>query len=222
MVFEVINKHARPVTAAHESPAGSGARVDRPAERPDERIAVAERPMPAGVLCQLLRSAVALQAESLLRTAGALAGAWGGVLDRTEGIERDARDLSALAPAAVSAGARLPAGVDSGAGDPKRPSSVVEGLLAGHEALVSVLRQIAGANPAPTGAEVNAGAGATAGADPAGTDQAGDVAADSWHRVVTGILDRREQEMVLLRAIGAQGDLPSEEHYIRGALPKRF
>jgi len=215
MVFEVINKHARPATAAHETPSGSSARVDRPAERSDERIAVAERPMPAGVLCQLLRSAVALQAESLLRTAGALAGAWGGVLDRTEWIERDARDLSALATAAVSAGARLPAGVDAGAGDPKLPSSVVEGLLAGHQALVSVLRQIAGANPAPTGAD-------RADADRADADQLGDVAADSWHRVVTGILDRREQEMVLLRAIGAQGDLPSEERYIRGVLPKRY
>ncbi|HEY6793606.1 MAG TPA: hypothetical protein VI248_02870, partial [Kineosporiaceae bacterium] len=141
----------------------------------------------------LLRSAVSLQAEGVLRTAGALAGAWGGVLDRTEWIERDARDLSMLAAAAVAAQVPLPAGVDTGAADPGHPGSVVESLLAGHEALVRVLRQLA---------------------DAPGDDS------ETWRSAVRGILSRREEEILLLRAVGASGRLPVDEQYIRGRPPR--
>jgi hypothetical protein len=152
------------------------------------------RPVPAGVITQLLRSAVCLQAEGVLRTAGALAGAWGGVLDRTEWIERDARDLSVLAAAAVAAKVPLPAGVDTGAGDPQHPGSVVESLLAGHEALVHVLRELDGAP--------------------------GDDVTHPWRGVVRDILSRREEEILLLRAVGACGRLPVEERYLRGRPPR--
>jgi hypothetical protein len=138
---------------------------------------------------------VALQAEGLLRTAGALSGSWSGVLDRTEWIERDARDLAALAEAATQAKAPLPAGVDSGTGDPEHPNSVVEGLLAGHEALVRVLRQLA-----------------TAG---------GDEQTRPWLTLINAILSRREEEMVLLRAVGAVGQLPHEEGYVHGVPPRQ-
>jgi hypothetical protein len=151
------------------------------------------RTLPPGVISQLLRSAVSLQAEGVLRTAGALAGAWGGVLDRTAWIERDARDLSLLAAAAVAADVPLPAGVDTGAGDPGHPGSVVESLLAGNEALVHVLRQLA------------------------------DVCDDGghgWGATVQGILSRREEEILLLRAVGASGRLPVEEQYMRGRPPR--
>jgi hypothetical protein len=155
------------------------------------------RPLSPGVVRQLLRSAVALQAEGVLRTAGALAGAWGGVLDRTEWIQRDARDLSVLAAAAVDAQVPLPAGVDTGAGDPDRPGSVVESLLAGHEALVGVLRQLADA---------------TAEGEPAEPP--------SWRGAVQGILSRREEEILLLRAVGAVGDVPADERYVHGRPPR--
>ena len=158
------------------------------------------RVVPAGVVRQLLRSAVSLQAEGVLRTAGALAGAWGGVLDRTAWIERDARDLSTLAAAAVAADVPLPAGVDTGAGDPSHPGSVVESLLAGHEALVRVLRQLADA------------AEAAVAADAAGSPE--------WRGAVTGILARREEEILLLRAVGACGQVPADERYLRGRPPR--
>jgi len=207
---------------------------------------------------QLLRSAVSLQAEGLLRTAGALSGVWGNVLDRTAWIERDARDLSALTTAAVAAGASLPAGLDSGAGDPDHPSSVVEGLLASHEALVRVLREIAG--PASTDQDVahrhvpgsvrdglddpDTAGGATLhsadsvpGSDlPGGDLPDGDLPAagplhgtadgtvapepEAWRRLVRGVLDRREEEIVLLRAVGAAGQLPAEQAYRRGRPPR--
>jgi hypothetical protein len=137
---------------------------------------------------------------------------WGTVLDRTAWIERDARDLSALTSAAIAAGARLPAGLDTGAGDPNHPSSVVEGLLAGHQALVDVLRQIAD----------SAGAGDTSdehASEPAGQGCAGGDA-EPWQAVVRAVLDRREEEILLLRAVGAVGDLPSEERYLRGRPPR--
>jgi hypothetical protein len=151
------------------------------------------RRLPVGVVMQLLRSAVALQAESVLRTAGALSGAWGGMLDRTEWIERDARDLGALAAAAASAGVHMPAGVDAGAGEPGHPSTVVEGLLAGHEALAQVLRQLT---------------------------QASGVETAPWRPVVDNVLHRREEEMVLLRAVGAAGQLPADEVYVHGTPPR--
>ena len=157
----------------------------------------ARRPLPPAVIHQLLRSAVALQAEGVLRTAGALAGAWGGVLDRTEWIERDARDLGELVAVAVAAHVPLPAGVDAGAADPAHPGSVVESLLAGHEALVHVLRQLDDA-PAGDGGEEGA----------------------AWRGAVRGILGRREQEMDLLRAVGACGRLPEDEQYRRGRPPR--
>lgn len=155
----------------------------------------AARALPRGVVAQLLRSAVALQAEGVLRTAGALAGDWGSVLDRREWIERDARDLSLLAAAAVAADVPLPAGVDTGAADPDHPRSVVESLLVGHEALVRVLRQLA---------------------DVAGVAEG----AHFWRDTVRSILSRREEEMALLRSVGACGDLPADERYKRGRPPR--
>jgi hypothetical protein len=197
MVFEVIREQAPAVTADREPQATPTASATLPAR-------AARRALPDGVLAQLLRSAVALQAEGLLRTVGALSGAWGGVLDRAEWVERDARDLSALTAAAVAAGARLPAGVDSGAGDPDHPSSVVEGLLAGNEALVRVLRELDDA-AGPTEVE----------------DADADLTIDdSWRGVVRGILGRREEEMVLLRAVGAHGRLPMDEGYVHGVPPR--
>jgi len=176
---------------------GAGAPLaDAPTTEPttEPATAPARRSVPPAVITQLLRSAVALQAEGVLRTAGALAGAWGGVLDRTEWIERDARDLSVLAAAAVAAHVPLPAGVDTGAGDPAQPGSVVESLLAGHEALVRVLRQLA--------------------------DAPGDDDSHSWRSAVRSILSRREEEILLLRAVGACGRLPAEERYRRGRPPR--
>jgi len=214
MVFEVLTSSATAVSErmpadpelADARVADAGADpldvVESPAPAPVVPAAAAaapvlpaaRRPLPTGVLQQLLRSAVALQAEGVLRTAGALAGAWGGVLDRTAWIERDARDLSLLAAAAVAANAPLPAGVDSGAGDPDHPGSVVESLLAGHEALVRVLRQLA--------------------------DAPGDDEVHAWRAAVRGILSRREEEILLLRAVGACGRVPADERYMRGRPPR--
>jgi hypothetical protein len=216
MVFEVIGTSARAVTAEPlpvDPPKLVG--MDRAGLDPERRssggtddaasalasgvapasdvAAPSVRRLPVGVIMQLLHSAVALQAESVLRTAGALSGAWGGVLDRTAWIERDARDLGALATAAVAAGVTLPAGVDAGAGEPGHPSSVVEGLLAGHEALTRVLREL-----------TEAGADDTA----------------PWRPVVDNVLQRREEEMVLLRAVGAAGRLPADEGYVHGTPPR--
>jgi len=225
MVFEVISAMAPAVggdpfpqvapqlSAEPEPPPAGVAVLDRPGVRP----------LPPGVLAQLLRSAVALQAEGLLRTAGALSGVWGTVLDRTAWIERDARDLSALTSAAVAVGARLPAGLDAGAGDPNHPSSVVEGLLAGHQALVDVLRQIAdsaGSSGAGDDASSGAAAGSPDGGDNGGHDGGTDGGAEPWQAVVRAVLDRREEEILLLRAVGAVGQLPAEESYLRGRPPR--
>jgi hypothetical protein len=184
MVFEMVGTTERPRLVGDPD---AGPVEEAPAPTP-------VRSLPDGVISQLLRSAVGLQAEGLLRTAGALAGVWGGVLDRTEWIERDARDLAALAAAASEAKAPLPAGVDSGAGDPDHPSSVVEGLLAAHEAQVAVLRQLAGSG--------------------------GDEQTRPWLTLVNSILSRREEEMIVLRAVGAAGRLPVEEIYVHGCPPR--
>ena len=198
----------------------------RPAEGDGAR-ATSARPLHPAVLAQLLRSAVALQAEGLLRTAGALSGAWGNVLDRTAWIERDARDLSALTSAAVAAGATLPAGLDSGAGDPDHPSSVVEGLLAGHEALVRVLREIAGARcgsgePATTGSlgSSTLDTGADGRGSSGGGRQPDGADPEPWRGLVRAVLDRREEEILMLRAVGAAGQLPAEQAYRRGRPPR--
>lgn len=106
------------------------------------------RALPDGVLRALLHSAVALQAEVLLRTVGALATAAHrseprtGAVDWVAWVERDVRDLGLLARAALDAGAALPAGLDVGSGDPDRPESLIEGLLAGHEAVLRALRDL--------------------------------------------------------------------------------
>jgi hypothetical protein len=215
MVFEVLGTATRPqlvsgsdsdedrdMTAAIETAAIGTAAIGTAAigtaaigtQLPASSVGQA-RSLPDGVIQQLLRSAVALQAEGLLRTAGALAGAWGGVLGRTERIERDARDLVALATAASAAKVPLPAGVDAGAGDPEHPGSVVEGLLAAQEALVTVLRQLALAG--------------------------GDENSRPWLALINAILSHREEEMIFLRAVGAAGRLPSEEVYVRGNPPRR-
>jgi hypothetical protein len=212
MVFEVMGaaespRLVDPSQAADENltPSGSGvatavadpvpaaapAEPAEPAEPAAERCA---RSLPDGVVKQLLRSAVTLQAEGLLRTTGALAGVWGTVLDRTEWIERDARDLADLVCAAWTAKVPLPAGVDAGAGDPESPTTVVEGMLAAQEALANVLRQL-----------VRAG---------------GDPDSRPWLPLVDQILRRREEEILLLRAVGAAGRLPSEEQYVHGCPPR--
>jgi hypothetical protein len=194
MVYEVLGATESPQVVSGGEVAASPAvgRAASPAVRP---VGTPMRSLPDGVVSQLLRSAVALQAEGLLRTAGALSGIWGGVLDRTEWIERDARDLAALAAAASEAKVPLPAGVDAGAGDPDHPSSVVEGMLAGHEALVTVLRQL-----------VTVG---------------GDEQTRPWLALINAILSRREEEMALLRAVGAAGRLPQDESYVHGVPPRR-
>jgi hypothetical protein len=144
-----------------------------------------------GALHQLLRSAVTLQAEDLIRTIGALAKDQRDVRSWSGHVERDVRDLALLASCAVSVGAKLPAGMDDGGGDPDDPSSVIEGLLASHEALVRVLRELA----------ANA-------ADP------------RVHRIVSDVLTRREEESTMLRALGAGSGLPAEQRLVHGNLPK--
>ncbi len=144
-----------------------------------------------GALHQLLRSAVTLQAEDLIRTIGALAKEQRDVRGWSGHVERDVRDLALLASCAVSVGARLPAGMDDGGGDPNDPSSVIEGLLASHEALVRVLRQLA--------------------------TQAGD---PRVQRIVADVLTRREEEATMLRALGAGTGLPAEQRLVHGNLPK--
>ena len=154
-------------------------------------LAPAAAPKLSGAVLQLLRSAVALQAEDLLRTIGALALERRDVREWTGLVERDVRDLAFLASSAVAAGARLPAGLDGGSGDPSDPSSVIEGLLASHEALMGVLRQLAQRCP------------------------------DRRVRYTTRtVLERREEEATVLRALGAGRGLPAHVQLVHGALPK--
>ena len=148
-------------------------------------------PPVSGAVLQLLRSAVSLQAEDLLRTIGALALARHDVREWTGLIERDVRDLALLSSCAVAAGATLPAGLDGGQGDPDRPGSVIEGLLASHEALMDVLRQLAERCAEPRVCHTT-----------------------------RAVLDRREEEATVLRALGAGEGLPSHIQLVRGALPK--
>lgn len=181
-----------PATASSSENLAPAPGID-PGSADDQRVV--SRSLPEGVIAQLLRSAVSLQAEGMLRTAGALAGVWGAVLDRREWVERDARALSALAAAAAEAKVPLPAGLDAGAGDPEHSSSVLDGMLASHEASATVLRQLLRA----------IGEGDTR----------------PWLPLVEDLLRRCEEEMLLLRAVGAVGELPSEERYVRGRPPQR-
>ena len=197
---DYLTKPLRPADAAARIKAAVAQRSSprRPASR-----SRSGPPVPAGVLAHLLTSAVALQAESLLRAAGALSSVCNGTPDRTEWIEtgwieRDARDFSALATAAVAVGARPPAGGDIGAADPGRPHTAAESMLAGHQALIRVLREIADADVSQDVRET----------------------APPWRRVVLDLLHRKERETELLRAVGAQGDLPPEPVYHRGVPPR--
>lgn len=106
------------------------------------------RTLPDGVVRHLLHSAVALQAEkSLLRTIGVLAFA----AHRSEGsaaavdwiawVERDVR------PRPAGPRRARPRGDPAGRAGrrrrrPERPETVVEGLLAGHEEALRVLRDL--------------------------------------------------------------------------------
>jgi hypothetical protein len=153
----------------------------------DVTVAERRRPAPDGVVRQLLRTAVALQAEGLLRTIGALAVAshrsegTAAAVDWIAWVERDVRDLGRLARAALDVGATLPAGLDVGGGDPARPETVVEGLLAGHEEVLRVLRDL----------DDLGAAGGAGGAEP-------------WKEVVSRIVARREAEAAGLRvSVGA-------------------
>jgi hypothetical protein len=144
-----------------------------------------------GAVRQLLRSAVSLQAEDLLRTIGALALEQRDVRKWSALVERDVRDLSFLATCAVAAGADLPAGFDGGRGDPDQPGSVIEGLLASHDAIMSVLRQLARRTDDP-----------------------------HILHTVRDVLDRREEEATVLRGLGAGQGLPDHERLVHGVLPK--
>ncbi|MBL8929560.1 MAG: hypothetical protein JNL54_05515 [Kineosporiaceae bacterium] len=150
-----------------------------------------QRRVSNGVVRQLLRSAVALQAEDLLRTIGALAMEQHDVRQWGAMVERDVRDLSILASCAVEAGAALPAGFDGGTPDPNAPGSVIEGLLASHEALMSVLRQLADRADQP-----------------------------QIRHAVREVLDHRDEEAAVLRALGAGRGLPAMERLVHGALSK--
>ncbi|MBK6873109.1 MAG: hypothetical protein IPG94_17570 [Kineosporiaceae bacterium] len=158
--------------------------ADVPVRAPGPRVA-------GGVVRQLLRSAVTLQAEDLLRTIGAMAIEQRDVRQWTALVERDVRDLSRLASIAVAAGAALPAGFDGGTPDPNAPGSVMEGLLASHEALMSVLRQLAERADEP-----------------------------AIRRVVADVLDHRAEEAAVLRGLGAGHGLPAMERLVHGALSK--
>ena len=191
-----------PRTAADRA---TGRDVGHPADRRhdhrdlDLRDRPAGRPAAPGVVASLLRSAVALQAEDLLRTIGALAVA----AQRSEGtaahvdwigwVERDVRDLGHLARAALEVGATLPAGLDVGGGDPARPETVIEGLLAGHEAVLSVLRHL----------------DAVGGTEP-------------WNAVVGRITARREAEAAALRVTVGDGSPREPEQTHTGRPPDAF
>ncbi len=147
-------------------------------------------PVP-GAMKLLLRSAVTLQAEDLLRTVGAMALSGRDPREWCAMVEKDARDLAMLAVAAVSGGARLPAGLDGGSGDPADPGSPVEGLLASHEALINVLSQIVESRLDPT-----------------------------LVRPVIEVLARRTEEAQEMRGLGAGKGVPADVRFVHGALPK--
>ncbi len=159
--------------------------------RPVAAAGVADAAPLPGVVRQLLRSAISLQAEDLLRNIGVLAQTPQDVREWTPLVERDVRDLALLVSVAVSAGGDLPAGLDGGTEDPHWPGSPIEGLLASHEALMNVLRQVADRCTDP---RVCHAAGA--------------------------VLERREEEATVLRALGAGRGVPRDAQLVRGALPK--
>jgi hypothetical protein len=161
---------------------------------------VSRRTTPVGVVRQLLRSAVALQAEDLLRTIGALAVAshrsegTAAAVDWIAWVERDVRDLGRLAKAALDVGATLPAGLDVGGGDPARPETVIEGLLAGHEEVLRVLRDL----------------------DAIGGDE-------PWNEVVGRIAARREAEAAALRVtVGPSGSTERDVTHVGRAPDRHF
>jgi hypothetical protein len=151
---------------------------------------VAAAPL-SGAARQLLRSAVSLQAEDILRTIGALAQKQRDVREWAPLVERDARDLALLAAVAVEVGAPLPAGLDGGLGDPDDPATVMEGLLASHEALMGVLGELVATCGNPRVA-----------------------------RVVADVLERREEQATVMRALGAGVGLPAEQRLVQGAFSK--
>jgi hypothetical protein len=179
------------MTAAHRD---TGA----PVRTGDVEQPVPHRVRSSGVVRQLLHSAVALQAEDLLRTIGALAV----VSHRSQGstatvdwigwVERDVRDLGRLAAAALDVGSTLPAGLDVGGGDPERPETVIEGLLAGHEAVLRVLREL--------------------------HDVGG---SEPWNDVVGRIVARREAEATALRVSVGPSAVPEHEVTHVGRAPDR-
>lgn len=194
-VVDVADAALAPAATA---PAVSAPAVSAPAPTAAATPAATARPGRAGVVRALLHSAVALQAEDLLRTIGALAVA----AQRSEGttasvdwigwVERDVRDLGHLARAALEVGASLPAGLDVGGGDPARPESVIEGLLAGHEAVLGVLRHL----------------------DAVGGDE-------PWNAVVARIAARREAEAAALRVTVGDGAPRDPERLHVGRAPDR-
>jgi hypothetical protein len=151
---------------------------------------VAAAPL-SGAARQLLRSAVSLQAEDILRTIGALAQKQRDVREWAPLVERDARDLALLAAVAVEVGTPLPAGLDGGLGDPDDPATVMEGLLASHEALMGVLGELVATCGNPKVA-----------------------------RVVADVLERREEQATVMRALGAGVGLPAEQRLVQGSFSK--
>ncbi len=170
-----------------------------PAPVPEADAAVRRSALPDGVVRQLLHSAVAVQAEDLLRALGALAVAahrsagTAAPVDWISWVERDVRDLGELARTALAAGASLPAGLDVGGGDPERPETVVEALLAGHEEVLRVLRTLA---------------------------EVGDH--EAWHDVVSRIVARREAEAVALRVTVGVGTPRRPDVTHVGRAPDRY
>jgi len=193
LVTECLRVVVTMTTAAPPAAAPPRPRPVPVAARPDRPA-----PLPDGAVRQLLRSAVALQAEDLLRMVGALAVAAhrsagsAAAVDWVAWVERDVRDLGALARAALDAGADLPAGLDVGGGDPDHPETVVEGLLAGHEEVLRVLRALA----------------ASGGRQP-------------WRDVVTRIAARREAEAAALRVTVGAGSAPPADRTHVGRSPDR-
>ena len=145
----------------------------------------------SGAVRQLLRSAVSLQAEDILRTIGALAQQQRDVREWVALVEQDARDLAMLAAVSVRAGVMLPAGLDGGSGDPDDPATIMEGLLASHEALMGVLREL--------------------------TTSCHDARVV---KVVADVLDRRVEQATVMRALGAGIGLPAEQRLVQGAFSK--
>lgn len=193
MVAEVLGVTATDrVVGLSVEPAGAGM---APRVRPS-----GERPAHggyAGAIRQLLRCAVALQAEDVLRRIGAVAALGLSPADGLPGrLEQEVRDLAALAALAHLTGAGLPAGMDCGRADPQRPQSVIEGLLASRQALTGILRELLATGDA-------------SGLPP-------------WRHVVAEVLARRQAETAALGRVRGPADQSAEVAPVTGTFPDQY